>query len=229
MSKEKKEFCDERSEGRARGGGKSRNRSVLTRGHAPLLVRTLLILFIITACVSNSTTFTVEETELINKYAESIMPVLQITHTSDLLFLRQPAKELNHADIQSDIFKNLQQQMLLTVCDSAHTGVGIAAPQVGVARRLIAVQRFDKPDEPFEFYANAYIVYYSGEMRIGAEGCLSVPNRCEKVERAETIVVKYDHPETLLPCSDTVSGFTAVIFQHEIDHLNGVLYIDNVE
>ena len=221
MSKEeeRKEFCDEQSEGR-----KSRNRSVLTRGHAPLLV---LMSFIITACASNSTTFTVEETELIHKYTESIMPVLQITDTADSLFLRQQSKELNHADMQSEIFKNLQQQMLLTVCDSAHAGVGIAAPQVGVARRLIAVQRFDKPDEPFEFYANAYIIHYSDDMRIGAEGCLSVPDRREKIERAETIVVKYDHPETLQTCKDTVSGFTAVIFQHEIDHLNGILYIDN--
>jgi len=193
------------------------------------VICTLVILCFLIACNSNSTTFTVGETELIGKYPAQIMPVLQITHAADSLFLRQPTKELNHADMQSDIFKNLQQQMLLTVCDTARMGVGIAAPQVGIARRLIAVQRFDKPDEPFEFYANAYIVYYSDDIRIGAEGCLSVPNRRENVERAETIVVKYDHPETLQPCSDTVSGFSAVIFQHEIDHLNGVLYIDHVE
>ena len=189
----------------------------------------LPVFFFIATCNSNSPTFTVDESELIGQYLEQIMPVLQTTNAVDSLFLRQLAKEFNHADMQSDLFKNLQQQMLLTVCDTASMGVGIAAPQVGVARRLIAVQRFDKPDEPFEFYANASIVYYSDEIRIGSEGCLSVPNRREKVERAETIVVKYVHPETLMPCSDTVSGFTAVIFQHEIDHLNGVLYFDNVE
>jgi len=182
-----------------------------------------MLLFII-AC--NSTSFTAVEAELISKYSAQIMPVLQITNAADSLFLRQPTKELNKANMQSDIFKNLQQQMLLTVRDTARRGVGIAAPQVGVGRRLIAVQRFDKTDEPFEFYANAYIVHYSDDMRIGAEGCLSIPNRRENVERAGTIIVKYDHPETLLPCSDTVSGFTAVIFQHEIDHLNGVLYVD---
>jgi len=193
------------------------------------VIPTLLILLLMIACHSKSTTFTAEETELIGKYPAQIMPVLQITRTADSLFLRQPTKELNKADMQSDIFKNLQQQMLLTVRDTAFMGVGIAAPQVGVARKLIAVQRFDKPDEPFEFYANVCIVYYSDEKRIGAEGCLSVPNRREQVERAETIVVKYIHPETLQPCSDTVSGFTAVIFQHEIDHLDGVLYIDKVQ
>jgi peptide deformylase len=193
------------------------------------VIHTLLMLFLMTACHSKSITFTADETELINKYPAQVMPVLQITDVADSLFLRQPTKELNKADMQSDIFKNLQQQMLLTVRDTAFMGVGIAAPQVGVARKLIAVQRFDKPDEPFEFYANACIVEYSDEKRTGAEGCLSVPNRREQVERAETIVVKYIHPETLQPCSDTVSGFTAVIFQHEADHLDGVLYMDRVQ
>lgn len=189
-------------------------------------VCTIVAAFFMIAC--NSTTFTVSETELIGKYSAQIMPVFQITNVSDSVFLRQTAKEFSNADMQSDIFKNLQQQMLLTVCDTTHKGVGIAAPQVGVARRLIAVQRFDKPDEPFEFYANAYIVYYSDKKQTGAEGCLSVPNRREMVSRAETIAVKYSHPETLQVCCDTVSGFTAVIFQHEIDHLDGALYIDKL-
>lgn len=193
---------------------------------AKLVICTVGMLCLIIACNFNSTTFTVDEAELIGKYPAQIMHVLQITHAADSLFLRKTSKELNKADMQSDLFKSLQQQMLLTVRDTAHTGVGIAAPQVGVARRLIAVQRFDKSNEPFEFYANAYIVFYSDDTRIGAEGCLSVPNRRGNVKRAETIVVKYDHPETLQSCSDTVSGFTAVIFQHEIDHLDGILYID---
>ena len=185
------------------------------------------ILLLIVAC-NPKTTFTAEEIALINKYTEQIMPVLQTTNASDSLFLRQPAKEFSNADMQSDLFKNLQQQMLLTVNDTLHSGVGIAAPQVGVARRLIAVQRFDKPDRQFEFYANAYIIYYSDKKRTGMEGCLSVPDCRGRVERSETIVVKYIDTRTLQPCADTVSGFTAVIFQHEIDHLEGVLYIDRI-
>jgi peptide deformylase len=119
-------------------------------------------------------------------------------------------------------------QMILTVQDTANAGVGIAAPQVGISRRLIAVQRFDKADNPFEFYANAYIIFYSDDKRIGSEGCLSIPNRRGNVERSEKIVVKYTNIETLKPCADTVSGFTAVIFQHEVDHLDGILYIDKL-
>ena len=188
-----------------------------------------ICLFFIIACNSNSTTFTTEEIELIGKYSEQIMPVMQTSNTTDSLFLRQPTKEFTNADMQCHVFENLKQQMLLTVRDTARTGVGIAAPQVGIARRLIAVQRFDKTNEPFEFYANIYIVYYSDNKRIGAEGCLSVPNYRGNVERSETIAVKYINPETLQSCIDTVSGFTAVIFQHEIDHLDGVLYIDKIK
>jgi peptide deformylase len=198
---------------------------IITRVKQVLYAVSVSFFFI--AC--NSITFTAAEKKLIGKYPAQIMPVLQITNHDDSLFLRQATKEFSNADMQSDIFKNLQQQMLLTVCDTANAGVGIAAPQVGIARRLIAVQRFDKPDEPFEFYANAYIVYYSNDKRLGREGCLSVPNRRENVERADTIIVKYINPEILKPCTDTVSGFTAVIFQHEIDHLDGVLYIDKLQ
>jgi peptide deformylase len=191
-------------------------------------LRLLLVLVFIAGCTKSQTSFTSDEIETINKYPQQKMRVLLYDDKTDSLFLRQQTKEFSDEDLQSDIFKNLKAQMLLTVLDTANTGVGIAAPQVGISRRLIAVQRFDKPDEPFEFYANAYIVYFSDEKRIGAEGCLSIPNRRGNVERSETIVVKYIDTESLKPCADTVSGFSAVIFQHEIDHLDGVLYIDKL-
>jgi peptide deformylase len=182
----------------------------------------------IAGCTKSQTSFTPDEIEIINTYPQQKMRVLIYDNKADSLVLRQQTKEFSDEDLQSDIFKNLKAQMLLTVLDTANAGVGIAAPQVGISRRLIAVQRFDKPDEPFEFYANAYIIYYSDDKRIGAEGCLSIPNRRGNVERAETIVVKYIDTESLKPCADTVSGFSAVIFQHEIDHLDGILYIDKL-
>jgi peptide deformylase len=188
----------------------------------------LAILFCAVSCSQNSISFTAGEIELIGKYTAQIMPVLQTDNTDDSLFLRRTTQELTKADLQSDIFKSLKEQMLLTVRDTANTGVGIAAPQVGISRRLIAVQRFDKPDKAFEFYANAYIVYYSDIKQAYNEGCLSIPNRRGNVERAETITVNYINVETLKPCADTVSDFTAVIFQHEVDHLDGILYIDRL-
>ena len=108
-------------------------------------------------------------------------------------------------------------------------GVGLAAPQVGVSRRLIAVQRFDKPGEPFECYVNPEIVGRSAARTAGREGCLSVPETSGTVLRADRIVLRYLDETTMRPVTDTVEGFTAVIFQHEIDHLDGVLFIDRMQ
>ena len=106
--------------------------------------------------------------------------------------------------------------------------MGIAAPQVGVSRRLIAVQRFDKPGEPFCFYVNPEIVWCSQTRLPGSEGCLSIPGVSGSVLRSERIVVRYLDEESLRMAADTVEGFTAVIFQHEVDHLDGVLFIDRL-
>jgi len=115
------------------------------------------------------------------------------------------------------------------VQDPQNTGVGIAAPQVGILRRMIAVQRFDKPGEPFECYVNPEIVGRSAARTAGREGCLSVPETSGTVLRADRIVLRYLDETTMRPVTDTVEGFTAVIFQHEIDHLDGVLFIDRMQ
>ena len=116
--------------------------------------------------------------------------------------------------------------MLCTVIDPADPGVGIAAPQVGVSRRLIAVQRFDREGEPFEFYVNPRIVRYAGETVRSPEGCLSIPGKIDTAVRRERVVLRYRDGQSGKRRRESVSGFTAVVFQHEIDHLNGILFID---
>ena len=129
--------------------------------------------------------------------------------------------------------------MLATVQDPSEDGVGIAGPQVGISRRIVAVQRFDKPGEPFEVYPNIRIVGFSGDTEPGPEGCLSVPGLRGDVMRYRDIDITYtligasadgQSNAALAPRDTTerVQGFTAVIFQHECDHLDGVLYIDKV-
>jgi peptide deformylase len=105
--------------------------------------------------------------------------------------------------------------------------VGIAAPQVGILRRLVAVQRFDKEGEPFEFFVNPEIVEMGDEWAVGGEGCLSVPEISGSVERAQSLVLRYRDAE-FVEHTEHIEGFTAVIFQHEIDHLNGTLFIDKM-
>ena len=108
-------------------------------------------------------------------------------------------------------------------------GVGIAAPQVGVLKNIIWVQRFDKLNYPFEVYINPTITYYSEEKQPCREGCLSIPNRIDTTQiRSQLIEIKY-LDKNGLSRNESVEGFTAVIFQHEIDHLNGILYIDHLD
>mgnify|MGYP003325382161 CR=1 FL=1 len=125
--------------------------------------------------------------------------------------------------------------MVKTVTDSTVDGVGLAGPQVGLLRRVVAVQRYDKEGYPFEVYPNIYIKEYSPKTVPGKEGCLSVPAEslteaqtgCDVI-RSEWVVVSYTDPQTLQTVQDTVKGFTARIFQHETDHLDGILYTDRL-
>lgn len=125
------------------------------------------------------------------------------------------------------ILQSFVDRLYATVRNSLSLGVGIAAPQVGILKRIIWVQRFDKEELPFEVYLNPEIVEYSEEKREGMEGYLSIPNRREKCFRSRCIVIEYEtmngeHKR------ERVEDFSAVIFQREIDHLNGILYLDHL-
>ena len=160
---------------------------------------------------------------------DSLMHVLTIADKDENALLRKRSVCFRKKDMRSPEFKSLIAKMKYTVQDPSQDGVGIAAPQVGLNRRLIIVCRIDKPGEPFEAYANATIERFWGDTIIGREGCLSVPYRRGNVPRSEFVVVSYTDPQTCEKRRDTVSGYTARIFQHEIDHLDGVLYIDRTD
>ena len=185
-----------------------------------------IIVFLIGACKQESITFNDSEIDIITTFKGSIMPLVTIKSETDSLFLRKVSTPLNIADVKSEYFISLANSMLLTVTNPENEGVGIAAPQVGVSKQLIAVQRIDKEGEPFEFYVNPKIVSFSGDKKTGGEGCLSVPGMKGLVDRYQEIVIEYNDIEDFTIKSETIEGFTAVIFQHEIDHLNGILYID---
>ena len=172
--------------------------------------------------------FTSYEKELIRD-ADSIFRVLTVEDSLDNAVLRAPSTDLSPKTIKSRDFIDLCNTMLRTVTHPSQDGVGIAAPQIGINRRVVAVQRFDKPGEPFEVYPNVRIVWASDSLAYGPEGCLSVPDRREEVLRSQEIVIEYAlMQQPRWSVRDTVKGFTAVIFQHEIDHLDGTLYIDRL-
>jgi peptide deformylase len=111
-------------------------------------------------------------------------------------------------------------------------GVGLAAPQVGESSRLMVVEYGDEENDeiPPKLYvmANPEITRSSPETVLGTEGCLSVPGIQGDVERLESITVKglnrHGRPMTV-----KAKGWLARIFQHEIDHLDGILFVDRAE
>lgn len=170
--------------------------------------------------------FTKEELALIHG-ADSIMRVLTIEDSLDNAVLRATSTDLPESALLSEDYARLAELMVRTVTHPSQDGVGIAGPQVGINRRVVAVQRFDKEGEPFEVYPNIRIVWASDSLAAGPEGCLSVPDRRGDVLRSTEIVIEYTHLNNDVQTKrDTVKGFTAVIFQHETDHLDGILYID---
>ena len=180
--------------------------------------------------------FTPDETALIRS-ADSLMRVLTIKDSVDLKILRAQSSDLPVSALMSDDYEKLCRLMTATVTHPSQDGVGIAGPQVGLNRRVVAVQRFDKEGFPFEVYPNIRIVWASDSLACGPEGCLSVPGMRGDVMRSTEIVIEYTDMERLkgrrdrcpMPViRDTVKGFTAVIFQHETDHLDGILYTDRL-
>ena len=133
--------------------------------------------------------FTRQELEILDG-ADSFMRVLTITDKDDLAVLRAQSSDFSSEALLSEEFERLSELMVATVTHPSQDGVGIAGPQVGLNRRVVAVQRFDKEGEPFEVYPNVRIIWQSDSSAFGPEGCLSVPDRREDVARSQEIVIE---------------------------------------
>jgi peptide deformylase len=120
------------------------------------------------------------------------------------------------------------RQMLKTMREA--NGIGLAAPQVGVLLRFFVVElpEDEENDQPAEVYIlfNPEIVKGSGE-QVGYEGCLSIPGYVGEVARKERVTVQA-LDEKGRPVRYKLEGYLARVFQHEIDHLDGVLYTDRL-
>ncbi len=193
----------------------------------------IAILVITSSCNSNNKKscpdFSPEQEALISS-KKGIVPmrVLLTTDRKDSLLLRSKSEDIKQIK-QNPLLDTLVRRMLSTVQDSASLGVGIAAPQIGILKRVILVQRFDKEGEPFEAYINPTIIQKTALKQDCREGCLSIPDTSGiTTNRSYAVMIEY---RTLSgeKYTEMVEGFTAVIFQHEIDHLDGILFIDHLE
>lgn len=127
----------------------------------------------------------------------------------------------------SELIENMWETMYHT------EGIGLAAPQIGRAIRLFVIDA-DPMKESFpecagfkRAFINAHIVEYSEETLSEQEGCLSIPGIHEAVTRPERITIEYMN-EKFEPQRETFTGFAARVVQHEYDHIDGVLFIDQI-
>ncbi len=137
--------------------------------------------------------------------------------------LKQRSKSVEAVD---DEVRTLMDDMLETMY--ARNGLGLAAVQVGVHKRVIVmdVEQREGVKNPL-FLANPVIVTASDEHSLYNEGCLSFPGQFSDVERPATVTVRYlDYHNTMRTL--TAEGLLATCIQHEIDHINGVVFVDHI-
>jgi peptide deformylase len=155
----------------------------------------------------------------IHHIEEDNMAVLPIKHLPEPV-LRQKAKKVRTIDAS---IKKLVADMQETL--HADPGrVGLAAPQIGVSLRVVVI---GMPDEEDMIMINPEIIKKKGE-RLVSEGCLSIPGYMGQLNRAETVTAKWRNLNGK-EVRVKAEGLLAQALEHEIDHLNGWLYIDHVE
>ncbi len=150
-------------------------------------------------------------------------PPLDIHFLGDRV-LRQPAKRVAKVD---DKIRTLVKEMLQTMYSA--DGIGLAAPQVGVNKQLIVIDcELDDPEHPPLVLINPKIIRSSKQVCSSDEGCLSIPGVYLEVERPEAIEVSYKD-ENGKPQKLQAKDLLARVIQHEMDHLNGVMFVDRVD
>lgn len=143
--------------------------------------------------------------------------------------LRKNCEEVKLFDNE---FKQIIRNMIDTTLHS-RTGVAIAAPQIGVALRAFVVCLWDNDvngnpvHERPKVYVNPKILSYSVEEVFYDEGCLSIPGTRAEVKRPRTILIEAQNENGTI-FQEELTDFPARVFQHENDHLNGVLFIDHL-
>ncbi|PXV58122.1 peptide deformylase [Dysgonomonas alginatilytica] len=176
--------------------------------------------------------FTQEEKNLINNGTpETPFRVLTITDQQDSIFLRQKCSAIENSNGSKDL-QLLIDRLKATM--AFEEGVGIAAPQVGIAKNLFLFTRIDQPDYPVIVAINPKIVNHPQEtICFERDGCLSIPDVSGNSIRYPWVDVEYTDEngnlvQERLEGYSRETDFTGIVFQHEFDHLQGILFIDKL-
>jgi peptide deformylase len=146
-----------------------------------------------------------------------LLDILQPPHPT----LKRPAAPVDKVD---DTLIRLMDDMLVTMYEAP--GIGLAAPQVDVGKRVIVIDLSEEKDQPLRLI-NPALTWRSDETDIAEEGCLSLPGQYAEVKRPTAVKVRYlDERESEREIE--AEGLLARCLQHEIDHLDGILFVDHL-
>lgn len=188
-------------------------------------MKKITLLLVVFAGLLSAQKLTSNEISIIKQGdVHSALPVYNVSEPEQSKALLGMSADIDPKDPNTAI---LVERMKLSLL-STGSGVGIAAPQVGINRRIIWVQRFDKEGKPFEYFLNPVILWKSQLQNLGPEGDLSITDFRDQFYRSKVIQLEYSDLKGKKH-TEIVEGFTAVIFQHEIDHLSGILISDKKE
>ena len=155
------------------------------------------------------------------------LKILTIKDPKEEKLLRKVSKDIHKEEIETEEFKEFLENLLHTAKTSdEQVGIesgGISAPQVNIHKRVSYILNYDTGE--FEVLINPVMQNIGNKTEIDIEGCLSIPGVEKNVERFRKIKVKYIDKEGRL-IKRRFSGLNARVIQHEIDHLNGILFTD---
>ncbi|CAM3656573.1 peptide deformylase [Elizabethkingia occulta] len=188
-------------------------------------MKKITLLLVVCAGLLSAQKLTSNEISIIKQGdIHTALPVYNVSEPGHSKTLLGMSADIDPKDPNTAI---LVERMKLSLL-STGSGVGIAAPQVGINRKIIWVQRFDKEGKPLEYFLNPVILWKSQLQNLGPEGDLSITDFRDQFYRSKVIQLEYSDLKGKKH-TEIVEGFTAVIFQHEIDHLSGILISDKKE
>ncbi len=151
--------------------------------------------------------------------------ILKIDSKEDEKFLRTPSVPVEEKEFGTKEFNSFLEDLLLTAKKSEEPAGGIASPQVGIAKRLFYILDYDT--DVWKLFINPEIEPIGFVKSKMEESCLSIPNREEKVLRYNKVKIKFQDKDGQWH-TEKYNGLNAITIQHELDHLDGILFIDRV-
>ena len=147
---------------------------------------------------------------------------------SVLEILTIPDKRLKHKSSEVKSFDKSLEKIVKDLFDTLYSsgnGIGLAAPQVGIKKRIVVIDLKEEGKSVPIIFINPKIIFSSDENSVNEEGCLSIPGYYAEIKRPNVVEVEWTDLDGKKN-KDKLTGLMSICIQHEIDHLDGILFID---